>query len=112
MKIAALFALVATVASGTALAATPRASVAVTSTAPVTVAGTGFRSHERVTVTVITTGMYRKVVGANAKGAFTAKFAAAKIGYCQSYFVRAKGNRGSLAVRKVIPECPSQGPAG
>jgi hypothetical protein len=107
MRFAAILAVVATIASGTAAAATTRARVAVTSTDPMTVVGSGFRSHERVTVTLMTTGLHRKVVIAGAKGAFTAKFAGATIGYCESYFVRAKGNRGSLAILKVIPECPS-----
>jgi hypothetical protein len=107
MRFAAILAVVATIASGTAAAATTRARVAVTSTEPMTVVGSGFRSHERVTVTLMTKDLRRKVVTAGAKGAFTAKFAGATIGYCESYFVRAKGNRGSLAILKVIPECPS-----
>ncbi|MFL5982279.1 MAG: hypothetical protein ACJ74R_11275 [Gaiellaceae bacterium] len=112
MRFAAALAVVATIASGTAVGATTRARVAVTSTDPMTVVGSGFRSRERVTVTVMTTGIHRKVVTAGAKGGFTAKFAGATIGYCESYFVRAKGNRGSLAILKVIPECPSSGPSG
>jgi hypothetical protein len=112
MKFAVILAVVATIASGTAAAGTTRARVAVTSTDPMTVVGSGFRSRERVTVTLMTTGLQRKVVTAGAKGAFTATFAGATIGYCESYFVRAKGNRGSLAILKVIPECPSLGPSG
>jgi hypothetical protein len=112
MKIAAIFAVLATVAASTAVAATTRARIAVTSTAPVTIDGSGFRSRERVTVTLMAKDLRRKVVAASAKGAFTAKFAGATIGYCESYFIRAKGNRGSLAVVKVMPECAPQGPAG
>jgi hypothetical protein len=107
MRFAAILAVVATIASGTASAATTRARVAVVSTNPATIVGSGFRSRERVTVTLVTKGLDRKVVTAGAKGAFTVKFAGATIGYCESYFVRAKGNRGSLAILKVIPECPS-----
>ena len=112
MKIAAVLVLLATIASSTAVAATTRARVAVTSTAPVTVDGTGFRSRERVTVTLIATDMHRKVVIAGARGVFTAKFPGTTIGDCEGYFIRAKGNRGSLAVFRVVPECAPQGPAG
>ena len=107
MKIAAVIAVLAAFVSSTAVAATTRAKVAVVSASPMKIAGTGFRSRERVTVTLVTTGPYRKVVRANANGAFTATFAGVSIAYCQGYFVRAKGNRGSLAVIKLIPECPS-----
>jgi hypothetical protein len=107
MKIAVMLVLLAALVSSTAVAATTRAKVAVVSTSPMKIGGTGFRSRERVTVTLVTTGPYRKAVRATANGAFTATFAGVSIGYCQGYFVRAKGNRGSLAVIKLIPECPS-----
>lgn len=107
MKIAAILALLATFASSTAVAATTKARVSVVSTAPVSVAGSGFRSRERVTVTLMTTGAYRKVVRATAKGAFTARFAGVSLRYCESYVIRAKGSRGSLVVLNVTPECPS-----
>jgi hypothetical protein len=108
MRYAAILAVMATIASATAGAATTRARVAVTSTAPVTIAGSGFQSRERVTVTLMTKDLHRKVVSAGVKGGFTARFPGATVGYCESYFVRAKGNRGSLAILKVIPECPSR----
>jgi hypothetical protein len=108
MKIAVIFvALLATLGSSAAVASTTRPRVAVVSTAPVSIEGSWFRSRERVTVTLVAKEMHRKVITASAKGAFTAKFPGARIGYCESYFVRAKGNRGSLAILKVIPECPS-----
>jgi hypothetical protein len=107
MKIAAILAVLAAVVSSTAVAATTRAKVAVVSTTPMKIGGTGFRSRERVTVTLTTTGVYRKVVRATARGAFSARFAGVSIGYCEGYSVRAKGNRGSVAVIKLIPECPS-----
>ena len=105
MKIAAVLALLVAVASSTAVAATKRARVAVASTAPVTVEGSGFRSSERVTVTFVATEARRKVVTASANGAFTARFAGTTVPRCEGYFIRAKGNRGSLAVVKVTPEC-------
>jgi hypothetical protein len=109
MKFAAVLVLLVAIVSSNAVAATTRAKakVAVVSTAPVTITGTNFRSRERVTVTLATTGDHRKVVRASAKGAFTVKFTGVSVGYCEGYFVRAKGNRGSLAVLKLIPECPS-----
>jgi hypothetical protein len=112
MKFAVFLAVVATIASGTAAAATSQARVAVSSTAPATVDGTGFKARERVTVTFVATEMYRKVVTATARGSFTVKFAAATIRRCESYFVRAKGNRGSLAIVKVMPECAPPRPSG
>jgi hypothetical protein len=110
MKIAAVLAVLVTIASSSAVAATTRARarVAVVSTAPVTINGTGFRSRERVTVTFSTTGVHKKAVKASAKGAFTVKFAGVSVAYCEGYAVRAKGNRGSLALLKLIPECPSR----
>jgi hypothetical protein len=107
MKIAAILALLATFVSTAAVAATTKARVSVVSTAPVSVAGSGFRSRERVSVTLMTTGVYRKVVRATARGAFTAKFAGVSLGYCEGYVIRAKGSRGSLVVLEVTPECPS-----
>ena len=107
MKIAAVLAVLVTLVSATVAAAKTRPRVAVISTAPVTVSGSGFRSRERVTVTLMTTGTTRKLVRASARGAFTAKFAGVTIGYCEGYFIRAKGSRGSLAVLKLTPECPS-----
>src|SRR4051812_32186314 len=62
MKFAAILAVAATIVSGTAVAAVTRARVAVSSTAPATVDGTGFQSGERVVVTFVATEMYRKVV--------------------------------------------------
>jgi hypothetical protein len=112
MKIAAMVALVATVASTAAVAATTRASVVVISRAPVSVQGSGFRSRELVTVTFMATDDRRKTVTASRKGGFLAKFAGTTIDRCESYVVRAKGNRGSLAVVKVMPECAPAGPAG
>ena len=109
MRIALTLMLFAVIAS-TAVAATSKAQVAVLSTSPVAVRGTSFHARERVTVTVMAQDMGRKVVTANANGAFSVKFAGVSIKYCEAYFIRAKGARGSLAVLKVIPECPAQEP--
>jgi len=106
MRIALTLTLFAVIAS-TAVAGTSRPHVAVMSTAPVTMQGTSFHVRERVTVTVMTQDIGRKVVTANRRGAFSAKFAGFSIKYCEAYVIRAKGNRGSLAVLKVTPECPA-----
>jgi len=107
MRIALVVMLIAALGAGTAVAGTrAKAKVAVMSTAPVTVRGTSFHSHERVTVTVIASSTRTKVVTANAHGAFTATFTHFAIGHCQGYEIRAKGNHGSLATLKLTPECP------
>ncbi len=112
MKIAVVLAVLAAVVSSTAVAATTKARVAVASTAPVTIAGSGFRARERVTVTLVTAAVHRKIVTAGARGAFRARYAGVTVKDCVSYFVRAKGNLGSLAVVKVMPECAPTGPPG
>lgn len=101
--------LIALVGASTATAKT-HARVAMQSTAPVTIRGTGFHARERVTVTVTTTGDRTKVVRANARGVFTATFTRFAIGHCIGYTIRAKGNHGSLATLTLTPECPP--PAG
>jgi hypothetical protein len=88
------------------------ARVTVPSTAPVAVRGTGFKSHERVTVTVIAKAAHTRRVTATSQGTFRARFASVSLGYCQAYSVRARGNRGSTAFLKVVPECAPRGPAG
>jgi hypothetical protein len=107
MRIALVLTLFAAIAS-TAGATTTKAHVAVLQTAPVTVQGTSFHASERVTVTVATQVASRKVVRASRKGAFIVRFPGVTIKYCEAYFIRAKGNRGSLAILKVTPECPAQ----
>ena len=81
------------------------AHVSITSLAPFTVYGSGFARHERVKITVDAKTNAIRVVVANAKGAFTARFATVTVEKCASYAVRVVGGRGSVAVKKVIPEC-------
>ncbi len=47
---------------------------------------------------------------ATARGALRVVFKRFTFTYCELYTIRAKGNRGSKAFVKVIPECPSQSP--
>jgi hypothetical protein len=113
MKTAALCSAVAALVlvASAAVAAAQTARVLVSATSPFTVRGSGFRAHEHVTVTVSATVRRTKAVVAGARGGFKASFSAVKIGACEGYVVRAKGNRGSLAILKVMPECAPPGPS-
>jgi hypothetical protein len=98
----------------TAVASSSAVHLTVPSRSPVVVRGTGFHASERVTVTVTVAAKstHRKVVTAGARGNIRAAFPGFSIGYCESYVVRARGNRGSSGVFKVIPECAPSRPAG
>ena len=100
---AALFAALAFAVS--AGASTSAAHVSVPSLSPFTVHGTGFHARERVRVTVLATGAQVKTIRATTRGRFTTTFARVSLGSCDMYTVRAKGNRGSSAILRVIPEC-------
>ena len=108
MRLALTLTLFAVIVS-TAVAATSRARLAVITTSPVSVQGTGFRAGERVTVTLRARDTSRKAVTANAQGRFSVRFAGVSIQPCEGYFIRAKGMRGSLAVFKVMPACAQRG---
>ena len=98
----ALFAVLLPVA---AVASNSTAHVGFASISPVSLRGTGFVPRERVAVTVAAKITRKKTVTANLRGAFRATFTGFSIARCQAYAVRAKGNRGSTASAKVIPEC-------
>jgi len=107
MKIGALLLLVCALVPSVAGASQLRARVSVVQTASAfAVQGASFKSRERVTVTVTAESTRTKTVKANLRGAFTATFAGFTVPRCEGYSVRAKGNRGSVATLKVIPECP------
>jgi hypothetical protein len=93
-----------------AVASSNTAHIGFASIAPVSVRGTGFKARERVAVTVSAKVTKKKTVTASSRGAFRATFSGFSIARCQAYAVRAKGNRGSIAFAKVIPECAQQGP--
>ena len=106
MRFGVVAALLAALAFGaTASASTSTAHVSVPSLSPFTVHGTGFHASERVRVTLMANGTQWKTVSASARGRFTTAFARVKLGSCSMYTVRARGNRGSSAVLRVIPEC-------
>jgi hypothetical protein len=81
------------------------AHVTVTTLSPFTVHGTGFRSRERVRVTVAARTTQWKRVTATRRGRFTTTFTRVTLGHCEMYTVRATGSRGSTAILRVIPEC-------
>jgi hypothetical protein len=112
VRLAAVLILAAALVPLAAGASNRVARVTVPATSPVSVHGTNFRSHERVTVTVSEKGVRTKTVTANARGGFWTTFRGLTIGSCDLYTVRARGNRGSSAFLKVIPECAPQAPSG
>jgi hypothetical protein len=105
MRLALLLALFAVLLPVGAVASNARAHVGFASLSPVSVRGGGFKSGERVTLTVSAKATHKKAVTANARGAFRATFKGFSIGRCQAFGVVAKGNRGSTAAAKLIPEC-------
>jgi hypothetical protein len=96
---------VAAAFAAVALAASQSAHVAIAQTSPVVVTGAGFKKHERVTLTVSSKSTRTKRIVAGSRGGFSATFRGFSIARCVEYSVRAKGNRGSSAFVKVIPEC-------
>jgi hypothetical protein len=88
-----------------------RPRLAIRDTSPLTVRGTHFRPHERVTLTVVYHGRHEKLVRASAAGTFTARFRFSIRG-CAMYRVSARGDEGSRALyRSPIAECGAE-PAG
>lgn len=81
------------------------AHVTITELAPFTVHGSGFVAGERVTITVEAKQRAVRRAMAGVRGGFTARFATVNLANCTPYLVRAVGNRGSVATRKVSPEC-------
>src|SRR5215208_7214379 len=95
--------LLAVLAAAPAALAGGTARVRLTDESPVTVAGTGFRAAERVTVTVTAgTVVLRKNVSATAAGRFVARWRRSVGGECRSTTVTAVGNRGSAASWKSL----------
>src|ERR1041384_8286967 len=110
MRVALLLTLLAVLLPVGAGAASTRAHIGFASTAPVSVRGVGFKSGERVTLTISAKAIRKKIVIANARGAFRATFKGLIIPRCSPYGVQARGNRGSVAGVKLFPECASPGP--
>jgi len=82
------------------------ARLAITDLSPFTVHGLGFAGREQVKIIVEAKQRSVRRVVASARGTFTAQVPAVRIEKCGSYVVRAVGNLGSAATRKVVPTCP------
>lgn len=71
-----------------------------------TVRGTTFHAGEHVLVSVNVSGKtYSKRMTAGQAGGFLARFTAVFVPRCASYVVSARGDMGSRAGLRVIPEC-------
>ena len=107
--LSALTVLVAAVAVLSAADATARSTpkLLVTSTSPVVVIGTGFRSREIVRVVVRADESYAaKRATASATGQLTLRFPRVTLGRCEEFAVTAKGDKGSrVTVHRVPPPC-------
>jgi hypothetical protein len=110
LRLVATFSLLVALLPATAGASTRTAHVYATSLSPVSVRGTSFRANERVAVTVSAKTTRTKTATAGVRGNFAVTFKAVSIGRCQPYTIRAKGNRGSTALLRVLPECAPEGP--
>lgn len=90
------------------------ARLTVTSTAPFTVHGVGFRPAERVTLTLAGGNRLTRVVVTNAAGRFTRTVTLFRLkdSGCPAYGISARGSKGSIAFVKSFPECANPGPVG
>jgi hypothetical protein len=85
-----------------------RLSLRLFDASPVTVRGTGFRTHERVTVVVARGAPRVRVARAGANGVFALKLAI-DVNACAGFSVTATGNQGSHATLKRAPgKSPAQ----
>lgn len=100
----------AVVASVPAKAAAPT-KLKVTDAAPLTVAGTGFRSRESVVVSLRQPERVTRRARASRNGSFVVVFSSVAVDRCNSgVLVRATGAGGSHAVLKLAPRlCPPSG---
>ncbi|MGI9110844.1 MAG: hypothetical protein ACR2GT_01365 [Gaiellaceae bacterium] len=77
---------------------------------PLTVAGRGFESGERIVVKVAGDGMERRrTIVADRLGRFTARWAGAVLPECRPYTVSATGARGSRAMLRRVQIPPACG---
>jgi hypothetical protein len=81
-------------------------SLKLTATKPLTVAGTHFRPHEHVTVTVAATERLVRRVTATRRGTFDVELGDAALGRCGGLSISASGSGGSRAALKLPrPAC-------
>ena len=96
----------AALANGAQQARPARAALALKSRDPVTVRGTGFKAHSRVTVTLFDGHTFVRRPLADRLGTFTASFPAA-IDRCTAWLVTAsQPGRAPAVLHGAKPECP------
>jgi hypothetical protein len=89
-----------------AIASEGKPEVHVSETRPFTVRGAHFRPHERVKIVVRAKSGGEAQQTAGADGSFSAVFGDVEFDECQGYVVKAEGDKGSRAARKLPPgEC-------
>jgi hypothetical protein len=96
-------------AHGPATAVDPPPKLELLKTRPVTIHGTGFRSHEHIRVVLRRpSGVLRRKTQGDGQGAFSLAFNSATIGRCGTFSITAKGRSGSRAVllRRAPAACP------
>jgi hypothetical protein len=101
--------LVAALVLGTATGSN-RPQLSVPDQRPFTVDGTGFRSSERIRVTVRALNRVTRIVTAGSAGRFEVRMRAVKLGTCPAFAIRAIGSQGSRATLKIIPVCANLQP--
>ena len=107
MRHLVLIGMVALVIPTAAIARAP-AKVWIADQSPLVIRGSGFKTHERVTVTVrmSTVHVFHRVATRTGTFVVTVPAGNIKLG-CNTLSVRAVGNRGTIAVAKVPgTECP------
>jgi hypothetical protein len=98
----ALFAL-----AGGALAAVRDPHLRITRTSPLTVMGSGFKSHEQVNVLYRSEQTWTRHAIATSAGTFTARFAGVRFVPCKNARLTATGSKGSKSFFKMPPTpCP------
>ncbi len=95
LALLALFFSVGSMSSSSSVTATP--ALTMESTFPLVVRGTSFRAGEKVTVTAFTGVRPRSVTVRSAKGTFRASLPVSGKGCGAARFVRARGDKGSVA---------------
>ena len=105
-------ALAALILSAGAATAGPAASLSLAAHQPLTVAGAHFVPRQWVRVTAYATKTATLRVRANARGAFTVRFATVTYGRCGAFRIVAAGARGRIASLKIpLPACmPARSP--
>ena len=104
MRKIALIAVAASALAGTALASTAQAPhLRLTDSTPLTVTGTGFKSHEHVKVVYSADQTWTRRVTATAAGTFNARFADVRFQACKLHRLYAVGSMGSKASFRMPP---------